>query len=81
MLFAEAAFQYYIDNQITDSELIEILAKENFLLPDSFISLSIREKKNIFKSSSNKAQYELEKNKMQTAQEVLISELNTKISY
>ena len=44
-LFAESAFQYYIDNQITDNELIELLKEDGYKLPDDFISFSKRKKR------------------------------------
>ena len=47
-LFAEGAFQYFMDNQITEEELIEILETENYKLPESFFSLSRGEKKLFF---------------------------------
>ena len=45
MLYAEGAFQYYIDNQINEQELIEILKVQNFTLPENFSSLPVRKKK------------------------------------
>ena len=45
MLYAEGAFQYYIDNQIDDDELYEVLKYNDFILPDDFFDLTIREKK------------------------------------
>ena len=47
-LFAEGAFQYFMDNQITEEELIKILETENYSLPESFFSLSRGEKKLFF---------------------------------
>ena len=47
-LFTEGAFQYFMDNQITEEELIKILEKENYTLPDSFFSLTKGEKKLFF---------------------------------
>ena len=47
-LFAEGAFQYFMDNQITEEELTEILETENYKLPESFFSLSRGEKKLFF---------------------------------
>ena len=47
-LFAEGAFQYFMDNQITEEELIKILETENYKLPESFFSLSRGEKKLFF---------------------------------
>ncbi len=45
MLFAENAFKFYIDNQINEKELKEILSYNNFSLPDYFYDMPIRKKK------------------------------------
>lgn len=44
-LYAEEAFRYFIDNQISDDELIEILNADNFHLPSSFKEMPIKDKK------------------------------------
>lgn len=44
-LYADGAFQYFIDNQIDVDELTEILKEEGMVLPDSFYKLSKGEQK------------------------------------
>jgi len=45
-LYCENAFKCFIDNQITVDELDEILKADNYILPDSFFELSIKDQKN-----------------------------------
>ena len=44
-LYADGAFQYFIDNQIDVNELTEILKEEGMALPEEFYKLSKPEQK------------------------------------
>lgn len=63
MLFTEASFQYFIDNQITEDELVEILKEDNYQLPDSFKSLTKREKKSYLNHIQTRIYFENGKEK------------------
>ncbi|MGM9858972.1 MAG: hypothetical protein ACI311_07000 [Bacilli bacterium] len=47
-LYTEGAFNYFMDNQISEEELAEILKEDNYILPESFYSLSRGQKKLYF---------------------------------
>lgn len=63
-LYIELAFQYYIDNQINENELINLLKLNNYELPSSFFSLSFREKKNYFNHIQTRIYFENNEAKM-----------------
>ncbi len=58
LLYAVGAFRYFIDNQITEDELIEILAADGHVLPNSFKDLTIREKKTYYNSVQTRVYFE-----------------------
>ena len=58
VLYAVAAFRLFIDNQITEDELIEVLAADGHVLPDNFKDLPIREKKNYYNTVQTRIYFE-----------------------
>lgn len=58
MLFAENAFQFYIDNQINEKELKEILNYNNFSLPAYFYHMPIRKKKTFLNHVQTRVYFE-----------------------
>ena len=64
LLYVEGAFRLYIDNQITEEELIEILKEDGYSLPDTFKDFCIREKKSYFTHTQTRVYFENDEAKL-----------------
>jgi hypothetical protein len=60
--YVEGAFRYYIDNQIDDQDLDEILKADDYHLESSFFSSIRRDKKQYFTHEKHRITFDLEAN-------------------